>query len=188
MIPRITMAPVAELDAIHGATLRVLADVGVTFPDAGAQALLAAAGAAVDADSGRVRIPPQLVEEALASAPRDVLLAGRDPSLDVYCDGSDVHLTLDGTGAYTLDHRTGERRPSTMQDLADASLIADAAEEVGVVWNIVSAADAPANTQVLDELVAILTHTGKHIQGEVQRAAEVPFVMEILAAAAQGGR
>ena len=188
MIPRIAMPPAAELDAIHEATLRLLAGVGVLFPDAGAQALLAEAGAAVDADTGLVRIPPRLVEEALAAAPRDVLLAGRDPALDVRCDGSDVHLTLDGTGAYTLDHRSGERRPSTMQDLADATLVADAAEEVGVVWNIVSAADAPANTQVLNELVAIVTHTGKHIQGEVQRAEEVPFVMEILAAAAEDAR
>ena len=133
MIPAITPPPAAELDAIHDASLRVLADVGVTFPDAGAQALLAEAGASVDADTGRVRIPPRLVEEALAAAPRDVLLAGRGAEHDVRCDGGDVHLTLDGTGAYTLDHRTGERRPSTMQDLADATLVADAAEEVGVV-------------------------------------------------------
>ena len=188
MIPAITPPPAAELDAIHDASLRVLAEVGVTFPDAGALALLAEAGAIVDAETGRVRLPPRLVEEALAAAPRDVLLAGRGAEHDVRCDGGDVHLTLDGTGAYTLDHRTGERRPSTMQDLADATLVADAAEEIGVVWNIVSAADAPANTQVLTELVAILSHTGKHIQGEVQRAEEVPFVMEVLAAAADSGR
>ena len=188
MIPRIAPPPPAELDAIHEATLRLLAEVGVSFPDARAQALLAEAGASVDAATGLVRIPQRLVEEALAAAPREVLLAGRDPARDVRCDGREVHLTLDGTGAYTLDHRTGERRPSTMQDLADASLVADAADEVGVVWNIVSAADAPPNTQVLDELVACLTHTGKHVQGEVQRAEEVPFVMEILAAAAEGGR
>lgn len=188
MIPRIGSAPAAEVEAIHEASLRVLAEVGVAFPDAGARALLADAGAAVDAETGRVRIPPRLVEEALAAAPRDVLLAGRDPARDVRCDGADVHLTLDGTGAYTLDHRTGERRPSTMQDLADATLVADAAEEVGVVWNIVSAADAPPTTQVLDELAACVTHTGKHVQGEVQRAEEVPYVLEILAAVAEGGR
>lgn len=187
MIPSIQQAPAAEVEAIHEASLRVLADVGVAFPDAGARALLTDAGAVVDEDSGVVRIPPRLVEEALAAAPRDVLLAGRDPKRDVRCDGSDVHLTLDGTGAYTLDHRSGERRPSTMQDLADASLVADAADEVGVVWNIVSAADAPPNTQVLDELAAIVAHTGKHIQGEVQRPEEVPYVLEILAAAAAGG-
>jgi trimethylamine--corrinoid protein Co-methyltransferase len=188
MIPRISPPPEADLDAIHEATLRLLAEVGVVFPEAEAQALLAAAGAGVDPDTGVVRLPPRLVEDALAAAPRDVLLAGRDAARDVLCDGGDVHLTLDGTGAYTLDHRTGERRASTMQDLADASLVADAAEEVGVVWNIVSAADAPPNTQVLDELATCLAHTGKHVQGEVQRADEVPYVMEMLAAAAESGR
>ena len=146
------------------------------------------AGAGGRGHRPRARPGQRLVEEALAAAPRDVLLAGSDASVDVRCDGADVHLTLDGTGAYTLDHRSGLRRPSTMQDLADASLVADAAPEVGVVWNVVSAADAPPNTQVLDELVACLTHTGKHVQGEVQRAEEVPFVMEVLAAAAEGGR
>ena len=189
MIPRITPPPAAELDAIHEATLRILADVGVTFPGREAQRLLAAAGARVDSETGLVRIPPRLVEDALAAAPRDVLLAGRDPARDVLCDGSDVHLTLDGTGAYTLDHRT--RRTAALDACRTSptrALVADAAAEVGVVWNIVSAADAPPNTQVLDELVACLTHTGKHIQGEVQRAEEVPFVMEILAAAAEGGR
>ena len=188
MIPWIAPPPAAELDAIHEATLRVLAEVGVAFPSRAARDLLAAAGASVDHSSGLVTIPPRLVEEALAAAPRDVLLAGREAAHDVRCDGGDVHLTLDGTGAYTLDHRTGERRASTMQDLADASLVADAASEVGVVWNIVSAADAPPNTQVLDELVACLSNTGKHVQGEVQRAAEVPYVMDILAAAADDGR
>ena len=154
------------------------------------------AGAAGGGRCGRRRghrpacsIPPRLVEDALAAAPRDVLLAGRDPAADVRCDG-DATCTSRSTAPAPTRSTTarGERRPSTMQDLADASLVADAADEVGVVWNIVSAADAPPNTQVLDELVACLTHTGKHIQGEVQRAEEVPFVMEILAAAADGGR
>ncbi len=62
MIPRITTPPAAELDAIHEAMLRVLADVGVRFPHAGAQAMPAEAGAAVDAHTGLVRIPPRLVE------------------------------------------------------------------------------------------------------------------------------
>ncbi|HEY5388617.1 MAG TPA: trimethylamine methyltransferase family protein, partial [Thermoleophilia bacterium] len=188
MIPRIQMPPPAELDAIHAATMRLLEQVGVAFPNREAQGLLAAAGALVNAATGVVKIPAELVEGALATAPRDILLAGRDPACDVRCSGADTYLTLDGTGAYTLDHRTGERRASTMQDLADATRVADASPEIGIVWNVVSAADAPANTQVLDELLACVANTGKHVQGEVQRAEEVPYVMDILAAAADGGR
>jgi len=188
MIPRIQPPPESELEAIHAASLRVLEEVGVVFPDREARELLAGAGADVHADSGLVKIPRRLVEEALTSAPRDVLLAGRDPARDVRCDGSDTFLTLDGTGAYTLDHRSGERRASTLQDLADACRVADAAPEVGVVWNIVSASDAAPATQVVEELAACVRNTSKHIQGEVQRAVEVPYVMEILAAATEGGR
>ena len=188
MRPRIQPADALETEAIHVASLEVLERTGVAFPDARSRAVLAAAGARVDDATRVVRIPPRLVEEALAAAPRSVLLAGRDPAHDVCCDGSRTCLTLDGTGAYTLDHVTGVRRPSTMQDLADAARVADASPEIGVVWNIVSAADAPPNTQVLDELAACLRGTGKHIQGEVQRAEEVPYVMEMLAAASADGR
>ena len=188
MIPRIQTPPPAELDAIHAATLRLLERVGVAFPSPEAQQLLASAGALVNAETGVVRIPAHLVEQALAAAPRDILLAGRDPACDVRCSGDETYLTLDGTGAYTLDHRTGERRASTMQDLADATRVADASPEIGIVWNIVSAADAPPTTQVLDELLACVGNTGKHVQGEVQRVEEVPYVMDILAAAADDGR
>jgi trimethylamine--corrinoid protein Co-methyltransferase len=188
MIPRIQPPPESEIEAIHAASLRVLEEVGVVFPDREARELLADAGADVHADSGLVKFPARLVEEALTSAPRDILLAGRDPVHDVRCDGSDTFLTLDGTGAYTLDHRSGERRASTLQDLADACRIADAAPEVSVVWNIVSASDATPATQVIEELAACVSNTSKHVQGEVQRAVEVPYVMEILAAASEGGR
>ena len=188
MIPRIQPPPDSEIEAIHAASLRVLEEVGVVFPDREARELLAAAGADVHADSALVKFPARLIEEALTSAPRDVLLAGRDPAHDVRCDGGDTFLTLDGTGAYTLDHHSGVRRASTLQDLADACRVADAAPEVGVVWNIVSASDAAPATQVVEELAVCVRNTSKHIQGEVQRVVEVPFVMEILAAAAQGGR
>jgi trimethylamine---corrinoid protein Co-methyltransferase len=186
VIPRLESPPAHEIEALHAASLRLLEETGVSFPDGESQALLAGAGARVDAATGVVRIPAALVEEALAAAPRAILLAGRDPETDVCCDGSDTFLTLDGTGAYTLDHHTGQRRASTLADLAAATLLADAAPEIGIVWNIVSAADAPANNQVLVELDCCLRNTGKHVQGEVQRAEEVPYVMAMLAAAAGG--
>ena len=188
MRPSIAPPPLEETEALHEASLVVLEQTGVVFPDPAARAALAAAGARVDEQARVVRIPRRLVLEALDAAPRDVLLAGRDPAHDVRCDGSGTVLTLDGTGAYTLDHVTGVRRPSTMQDLADAARVADAAPEIGVVWNVVSAADARPTTQVLDELSACLRNTGKHVQGEVQRAEEVPYVMEMLAAASADGR
>ena len=103
-------------------------------------------------------------------------------------EGRPCLLTLDGTGAATLDHRTGERRASTLRDLGEATLVADHEPEIGVVWNIVTTADTPANARVLYETEACLRHTGKHVQAEVQRAEEVPYVLDLLAAVAPDGR
>ena len=187
MIPRLQPPLASELDALHATTLRLLGEVGVRFPVRIAQDVLGQAGGLVDAETGVVRIPPRLVDEALAAAPSRVLLAGRDPAADVSCGAGELSLSLDGTGAYTLDHHTGERRASTARDLADALRVADATPEIGIVWNIVSASDLPPGTQVLRELETCLRSTGKHVQGEVQRAEEVPYAMAMLAAAADGG-
>jgi trimethylamine--corrinoid protein Co-methyltransferase len=181
--------PEAEVEALHEASLRLLAEVGVRIPSRRALHLLHEAGAEVNAEAELVRFPRRLVEEAVARAPRDVLLAGRDPSYDVRLgEGRPCLLTLDGTGAATLDHRTGERRASTLRDLAEATLVADHEPEIGVVWNIVTTADTPANARVLVETDACLRHTGKHVQAEVQRAEEVPYVLDLLGAVAAEGR
>jgi len=181
--------PEAEVEALHEASLRLLAEVGVRVPSRRALHLLHDAGAEVNAEAEVVRFPRRLVEEAVARAPRDVLLAGRDPAADVRLgEGRPCLLTLDGTGAATLDHRTGERRASTLRDLGEATLLADHEPEIGVVWNIVTTADTPPNARVLYETEACLHHTGKHVQAEVQRAEEVPYVLDLLAAVAPGGR
>ena len=188
MIPSLSLLDASACDEIHEATLDVLARAGVRFARPGALAVLRDAGAEVDDDTLVARLPRELVERAVARAPREVLLAARDPARDVVLDGARTWLTLDGTGAATLDHRTGERRPSTAADVAAATRVADALDEIGFVWPAVSANDAAPGGETLETLALLLENTGKHVQYEVQRAAEVPLVMDMLAAAADDGR
>ncbi len=188
MQPRVSLLDQETRERIHEATKDVLWRAGVRYSSPRALEVLAAAGAECDAASGIAKLPPQLVDEALAKAPRSVLLAGRDPAYDVLLDGSRTYLTLDGTGSNTLDMQTGERRASTAADVAAAARVADALPEVGVVWAPVTPCDADPRTEVLEQLAALLRNTGKHIQPEVQRPAEVPYFMEMLAAASDEGR
>ncbi len=183
------LPPEAEVEALHEASLRLLAEVGVRIPSRRALLLLRDAGVEVDDEAELVRFPRRLVEEAVARAPREILLAGRDPAADVRLgEGRPCLLTLDGTGAATLDHRTGERRASTLRDLSEATLVADHEPDIGIVWNVVTTTDTPANARILAEIDASLRHTGKHLQAEVQRVEEVPYVLDLLGAAAPGGR
>jgi len=188
VVPLITLLDGDARRAIHAATLEILSQTGVRYASARALAVLRGAGAEVDDESGIARLPPRLVEEAVARAPRAVLLAGRDPAKDVLLDGSRTWLTLDGTGSNTLDRASGERRLSTVEDVARAARLADALPEVGIVWAPVSPTDADPRTEILEQLATLLRNTGKHIQPEVQREEEVPFVMQMLAAASDGGR
>jgi trimethylamine---corrinoid protein Co-methyltransferase len=186
--PSLTLLDESAKRLVHERTLQILATVGVKYSSVRALDVLAAAGADVDRESLSAKLPPELVEACIARAPRTVVLAGRDPARDIVLDGSRTWLSLDGTGSNTLDMSTGERRLSTSADVIASTRVADALDEVGVVWATVSPCDSAPNVEVLEQLALLLRNTGKHIQPEVQRAEEVPFVMDMLAAAAPGGR
>jgi trimethylamine---corrinoid protein Co-methyltransferase len=188
VIPRLTLLDTAAREEIHARTLDVLWKVGVRYGSEKALTVLRDAGATVDFETGIAKLPRELVDDALARAPREVLLAARDPEQDVVLDGTRTFLTLDGTGSNTLDPETGLRRPSTADDVAIAARVADAMPEVGVVWAPVGPVDADPRVEILEQLATLLRNTGKHIQPEVQRPEEVPFVMEMLAAASDDGR
>ena len=185
--PRLSLLDAGAVEYVHEQTLRLLAEVGVRVPLARAQALLRDAGALVDDETQVVRFPADLVESAVARAPKTVLLAARDPAKDALLDHSRPFASHDGMGAMCLDHRSGERRPSTRQDLLEAMTVADALDEVGVLWYTAYPCDEPPALQALRGLQTMLTGSAKHVEGEVTDPADVPYVMDMLAAANPGG-
>jgi len=70
-----------EAKLIHEASLRVPEQVGVKILSPSVRSLLAEHRATVDGEV--VRIPGSMVEEALRKAPRTMVLAARDPKLDL---------------------------------------------------------------------------------------------------------
>lgn len=57
------------VDRIHAATLQVLSETGAYYESVEVIALLSGAGAQAD-ENGQVRLPPDLAEWAIASAPQ----------------------------------------------------------------------------------------------------------------------
>ena len=66
-----------ELEQLHHATQTVLQDTGVRFPSPKALKIFAAAGANVDFNTQIVKIPSDLMMEALGKAPRSIRLGSR---------------------------------------------------------------------------------------------------------------
>lgn len=166
--PRLSLDILSDADVlrIHTATLDLIESTGIKFPSPRALDILEAHGAAVDRQAQVARIPGAVVEEALGHAPAAYVLAGREESNDLPLDGSHVYLGTDGCGVEVIDAFTGERRASTKADAADCARLADALDEVGFWWSMVSAQDCPPETRGLHELDAAWRSTSKHLQTE----------------------
>jgi trimethylamine--corrinoid protein Co-methyltransferase len=160
-----------QLDRLQEATLEILEDVGVKFPSEEALAILAEHGAAVDFETEIVRIPRELVAEALESVPRYFKVGGRDPSCDFKLEDSVTYFTTDGCGVETVDLETRERRPSRKEDVGRMAHICDYLSSIAFYWPMVSAQDF-GKTAPLHELDAAWNNTVKHVQSETLMGAK----------------
>ena len=124
----------SELERIHEATLEIMEDVGIRFPSDRALTVLEEAGCEVDRASQVAKLPRALVMEAATRAPREYVLAGRDPAADMLIDGKHCYLSNDGSGVFVFDHKTGEKRPSTKNDAATSARFVDALPSISFYW------------------------------------------------------
>jgi trimethylamine--corrinoid protein Co-methyltransferase len=154
----------AELETLKGGTLHLLDEVGVHFPSRTALEIFADHGARVDWETEIVRIPPDLVQRAMSTAPRSFVLGGREERFDLLLDGSCSYLATDGTGVRVIDLETREMRPSCKEDVALMARVCDALPLISFFWPLVSAQDY-GWTAPLHQCHAGLTSTLKHVRG-----------------------
>ncbi len=151
-----------ELDTLHLATMDVLRNTGIKVESKQAQKLFAEGGADVDFDSGLVRMPSYMVEDAIRTAPPSVRLAGRKPEKDYVVEGSRVGFVNFGEGVAVIDPVTREYRKSVKKDVADAARLSDYLEELDISYRAVTALDYDGKVQSLHNAEAIFQNTTKH--------------------------
>lgn len=176
-----------DFERIHSDTLDILENVGLKVNSKIGLEIFEKAGAVVDHQKFRVKIPSDMVEEALRKAPKTVRLCARNPKFDVLLDRKKVHISTDGTGTSVVDFETGKLRMSRADDVANSAKIANAMETVHVYWATVGAQDYHPSLQDLYELDAALNNTEKHIQHAATNIENAHAEIEIGAAVA-GGR
>ena len=181
---RVSFLSEHEKADLHDQTLEVLEQSGVAFNCPEAIALLEEAGASVDRDRLRARLPRELVEACLASAPRKVLLAARDPAHDVSVGDAGLSFSSDGTATYVLDDATGVRHDGSAADLRTIMTLLDAMPNCDYVWPTISARDLDPVTANLEIEAISFAHCAKHVQDEVREPQFVAPLLEMFAAVA----
>lgn len=102
-----------QVASIHDTGLRVLEELGIKVLLPEARAIYAKAGALVDEATQMVRIGRDVVEAALASAPRSIRALGGDRSRDLVLELGYMTF-LAGSGAPNVTDLERGRRPGTL--------------------------------------------------------------------------
>ncbi|AXI53355.1 Glycine betaine methyltransferase (plasmid) [Pseudoseohaeicola sp. NH-UV-7] len=107
-----------QIETIHHASLKVLADIGLRVNSAVALDLYAAAGADVDHDRELVRFDPALVEEMLTDIPSEFTIHARDPAKTLKVGGNRLTFATVSGPSFVSDIDRG-RRAGTVEDMRD---------------------------------------------------------------------
>ena len=176
-----------DIETIHNKTIEIIENVGVRFPSARALDIWEESGAVVDREAQVIKASGELIESALKKAPPKYILAARDSSQNLLLDGDHVYVGTDGCGVEVIDLKSGKRRRSKLDDVANIALIADYLEEIAFHWVPVSAQDYPPESRGLHELLAIWENSTKHVQTEsVYSIAEARASVEMASVIAGG--
>ena len=153
---------------VADAAFEVLAKSGMAVYSDTAFEALCAAGAQGDAESRIVRFPRSLVEDAIDSNPSSITLFSRDGENDAVLERDRVHYSTGGTAIYVLDPDTGQRQPSTTEDVILNARMVDALENIHAFTINVFPNEIDQKDHIdLNRFFHALDNTTKHVMGGV---------------------
>ena len=166
-----------QIERVYQPTLECLERTGIDVRNQQARELLLAAGASTD--GARVRVPPRIIQDAVASTPDAFTLWGRPVGLERYQDpgyciqvgapplGSlvldEVHFGPGPTCTYFLDPKTGEHRKSQRGDPGLAALVCDALENLDYVMGLALIDDVTPEIAPVYEFADMVINTAKPV-------------------------
>jgi trimethylamine---corrinoid protein Co-methyltransferase len=98
-----------ELEAIHQTSLQILEEMGMDFMHEGAREILRQAGAEVRPGSDRVRIPRELILQAIQTCPSEFTLHARNPERNIAIGGRNLAFAQVASPPNCSDMQGGRR-------------------------------------------------------------------------------
>ena len=176
-----------DVRAIHLSTLEVLERTGVWIESDEALHIFSDGGCVVDHERHVVKIPPHIVEEAIAAAPSRVTLCGRDAKHDIVLEPGRVGFTNFSEGIMVVDLHTGEHRESRKQDIADIARLNDYLSEIDTYGGAVGAQDVPPQTAAIHNAEAQFLNTTKPVDAGPLGREDARAIIDMAATIVGGG-
>jgi trimethylamine---corrinoid protein Co-methyltransferase len=160
--PSFSQLSESQCQKIHWASLEILERVGVRLYLEEAVDLFRRAGADVE-DGNLVFLPPGMVEKALSTAPKRVVLCDRQGNPVMPLEGDRCFYGPGSDCLNIIDHRTGERRRPVLDDVREGTILSDALSNVDFVMSMVVPSDVDETRIDRHQMEVMLSHTTKPI-------------------------
>jgi trimethylamine--corrinoid protein Co-methyltransferase len=128
---------------------RIMAEVGMEICGPKLRQRLLDHGLKTDAGGDRVLFPPEVVDRAIASAPKSFTLYDRDGRPHAEIGGYNVHYVPGSSGLKIMDHRNGETRLANSTDFVEYARLCDGLEHIAYLATAFST-NADIEAQVSD--------------------------------------
>lgn len=146
--PPLEVLSTDQVNEIHRTALSLLADDGIRILLPEARDLFGEAGCAVDEDEQMVRLDPDLVGEALSSAPDRFDVVARSPERNLTLGDQEVSFLPVAGPPHVTDLERG-RRAGTLADFEDLTRLAQHFDVIHALCPSVEPQDSPLNLRHL---------------------------------------
>ena len=176
-------------DGIHDVVeniYRVLEEIG--FKDATPHCIEACTSVgAILGDDGRLRMPRNVVDDALQKSQRNLTLYAQDPKHDLDLSGTRVHFSTAGAAVMVADTINNCYRESQAQDLYDLARIADTCEHIHMFQRMCVLRDIEDNYEMdLNTTYCSVMGTSKHVGASWTHYTHLEKTLEMLHVIAGG--
>jgi trimethylamine--corrinoid protein Co-methyltransferase len=136
--------------------------------------------------NGRLKIPENLVTDAIDNAPSRIPMHDRLGNLTMPLELGKVFFGAGSDTTFTLDVETGERRRTTAQDVEDIARLCDALDNIDFVMSMGNPSDVPVDDLYIHEFVGMIRGSVKPNVYTAKDRGDVEDIYRIAVAAAGG--
>lgn len=163
MRPSLRVVPDELIIQILDEAKRILSEIGVEVRGPRLRQRLMQHGLRLDAAGERLLFPPEVVDAAIASAPRAITLYNRNGDPHAHLTGDHVHFVPGSSGLKVLDHRTGETRLANTHDFVEYVRLCDGLPHIAYLATAFSTNDLEPQVSDAWRLYLCLTNSLKPV-------------------------
>jgi len=177
----LTEESIAKIDQM---VMAVVEEVGFEVNSEKALQLFEKAGARVDREELRVRLPQAKAMELIEMAPPEVRLCGQEEKHDVLLGGNRVYTGTGGTALYIYEPASKQNRPATLKDLKRIARLVNRLDNIHLFMLPTYPNELPIEQVDANRFFAGLDNTTKHIMGGVYTLGGIKQVLRMAEIAA----